>query len=95
MAVISTPDGRISEDALRREVCEQLRIVIEVLRPPGADVVPYVSEEPGPYRLDFCYRCTPGYGFGALRAELMSCDINPITRDHANPPGAIQGANQI
>jgi len=56
MAVIFTPDGRISEDALRREVCEQLRIVIEVLRPPVAAVIPYVSEGPGPYQRDFCYR---------------------------------------
>ena len=48
----------------------------EVLRLLRVDAVPYVSEEPGPYRLDFYYRCSPGYGFDALRAELMSGDIS-------------------
>jgi len=58
MAVISTPDGRIFEDALRREVCKERGLMIEVLHLPGADALPDVSEEPGPYRLDFHYRCT-------------------------------------
>ena len=70
----SSPDDVI-EDALRREVCEELGIEVEVLRLLRADAVPYVREEPGPYRLDFYYRCTPGYGFGALRAGLISGDI--------------------
>ena len=70
----SSPDDVI-EDALRREVCEELGIKVEVLRLLRADAVPYVCEEPGPYRLDFYYRCTPGYGFGALRAGLISGDI--------------------
>jgi len=70
----SSPDDVI-EDALRREVCEELGIEIKVLRLLRADAVPYVSEEPGPYRLDFYYRCSPGDGFGALRAGLMSGGI--------------------
>ena len=76
----SSPDDVI-EDALRREVCEELGIEIEVLRLLRADAVPYVSEEPGPYRLDFYYRCTPGHGFGALRAGLMSGDIKPSSAE--------------
>jgi len=72
----SSPDDVI-EAALRREVCEELGIEVEVLRLLRVDAVPYVSEEPGPYRLDFYYRCTPGHGFGALRAGLMSGDIKP------------------
>jgi len=70
----SSPDDAI-EEALRREVCEELGIEIEVLRLLRVDAVPYVSEEPGPYRLDFYYRCSPGYGFDTLRAGLMSGDI--------------------
>jgi len=71
----SSPDDAI-EEALRREICEELGIEIEVLRLLRVDAVPYVSEEPGPYRLDFYYRCSPGYGFEALRAKLMSGDIS-------------------
>jgi len=67
----ASPDDAI-EEALRREVCEELGIEIEVLRLLRVDAVPYVSEEPGPYRLDFYYRCSPGYGFDTLRAKLMS-----------------------
>jgi len=70
----SSPDDVI-EDALRREVGEELGIEIEVLRLLRVDAVPYVSEEPGPYRLDFYYRCIPRAGFGTLRAGLMSGDI--------------------
>ena len=70
----SSPDDAI-EEALRREVCEELGIEIEVLRLLRVDAVPYVSEEPGPYRLDFYYRCSPGHGFDTLRAGLMSDDI--------------------
>jgi len=70
----SSPDDAI-EEALRREVGEELAIEIEVLRLLRVDAVPYVSEEPGPHRLDFYYRCSPGYGFDTLRAGLMSGDI--------------------
>jgi 8-oxo-dGTP pyrophosphatase MutT (NUDIX family) len=70
----ASPDDAI-EEALRREVCEELGIEIEVLRLLRVDAVPYVTEEPGPYRLDFYYRCSPGDGFDSLRAGLMSGDI--------------------
>jgi 8-oxo-dGTP pyrophosphatase MutT (NUDIX family) len=65
----------VIEEALRREVWEELGIELEVLRLLRVDAVPYVSEEPGPYRLDFYYRCKPAQGFDALRAALMSGGI--------------------
>ena len=74
----SSPDNVI-EETLQREVCEELGIEIDVLRMLRVDAVPYVSEEPGPYRLDFYYRCTPGYGFGTLRAGLESGEIKPAS----------------
>jgi len=67
--------GRI-EDALRREVDEELGIRIDVHSLVRVDAVPYVSEEPGPYRLDFYYRCAPADGFGALRADLASGELS-------------------
>jgi len=70
----ASPDDAI-EEALRREVGEELGIEIDVLRLLRVDAVPYISEEPGPYRLDFYYRCSPDYGFETLRAGLMSGDI--------------------
>jgi hypothetical protein len=36
-----------------------------------------VPEEPGPYRLDFYYRCLPKQGFGSLRKALDSGMIKP------------------
>jgi 8-oxo-dGTP pyrophosphatase MutT (NUDIX family) len=72
--IAASPDDAI-EEALRREVGEELGIEIEVLRLLRVDAVPYIAEEPGPYRLDFYYRCNPGHGFDALRAGLKSGDI--------------------
>jgi hypothetical protein len=45
----------------------QLGIEIEILRLTKIDAVPYVPEEPGPYRLDFYYRRLPKQGFSSLR----------------------------
>jgi hypothetical protein len=39
--------------------------------------VPYVPKEPGPYRLDFYYRCLPKQGFGSLREGLRTGIIKP------------------
>ncbi len=63
------------EQALRREILEELGIEIDVVRLLRVDAIPYVAEEPGPYRLDFYYQCTPGKGFDVLRAGLISGDI--------------------
>ena len=70
------PDDVI-ESALRREVLEELGIEITVISLLRIDAIPYVSEEPGPYRLDFYFRCTPRDGFAALRRGLNSGQANP------------------
>ena len=67
----------IVESSLRREVFEELGIEIEILRLTRIDAVPYVPEEPGPYRLDFYYRCLPKQGFSSLREGLGSGSIKP------------------
>jgi 8-oxo-dGTP pyrophosphatase MutT (NUDIX family) len=69
------PDDVI-ESALRREISEELGIEITVIRLLRIDAIPYVSEEPGPYRLDFYFRCTPRDGFAALRRGLSSGQTN-------------------
>jgi 8-oxo-dGTP pyrophosphatase MutT (NUDIX family) len=67
----------IIESSLRRELFEELGIEIEILRLTKIDAVPYVPEEPGPYRLDFYYRCLPKQGFGSLREGLRTGIIKP------------------
>lgn len=67
----ASPDDVI-EAALRREIWEELRIEIAVVRLLRIDAIPYVREEPGPYRLDFYYLCTPRQDFHQLRAEIAS-----------------------
>ncbi len=69
-------DG-IVESSLRREVFEELGIEIDIVQLIKIDAVPYVPEEPGPYRLDFYYRCLPKQGFRALREGLGSGSIKP------------------
>jgi len=66
-----SPDDVI-EAALRREVLEELGIEITVIGLLRIDAVPYIEEEPGPYRLDFYFRCAPRDGFAALRYRLAS-----------------------
>lgn len=62
----------VIEAALRREVWEELGMEITVLGLLRIDAVPYIAEEPGPYRLDFYFRCEPREGFAALRQSLQS-----------------------
>ena len=62
----------VIEEALRREVWEELGIESKVVRLLRIDAIPYVPEEPGPYRLDFYYLCTPGQGFDLLRSDIAS-----------------------
>jgi 8-oxo-dGTP pyrophosphatase MutT (NUDIX family) len=68
-------DGDVLKSTLRREIYEELGIEIEIGSLIRVDAVPYVPEEPGPYRLDFYYRCLPKCGIGALRQELASNQI--------------------
>jgi len=65
----------VIEEALRREVWEELGIESTVVRLLRIDAIPYVPEEPGPYRLDFYYLCTPGQGFDLLRSAIASGNI--------------------
>jgi 8-oxo-dGTP pyrophosphatase MutT (NUDIX family) len=65
------------ESTLRREVFEELGIEIEVLRMLRLDAVPYVPEEPGPYRLDFFYLCAPRGGFSRLREAIKAGEVAP------------------
>jgi 8-oxo-dGTP pyrophosphatase MutT (NUDIX family) len=73
-----SPDDVI-EAALRREVSEELGIDITVIRLLKVDAIPYIPEEPGPYRLDFYFRCAPRNGFAALRQGLISGQIKPCS----------------
>ena len=70
------PDDVI-ESALRREISEELGIEITVIGLLRIDAIPYVAEEPGPYKLDFYFRCTPRNGFAALRHGMNSGQASP------------------
>lgn len=72
----SSPDD-VLESALRREVWEELGIEVAAIRLLRVDAIPYVAEEPGPYRLDFFFRCAPRQGFGSLREKLASGNWKP------------------
>ena len=65
------------ESALRREISEELGIEITVIGLLRIDAVPYIEEEPGPYRLDFYFRCEPRDGFAGLRRALGSGHVKP------------------
>jgi 8-oxo-dGTP pyrophosphatase MutT (NUDIX family) len=67
-----TSSDDVIESALRREILEELGIEIAVIGLLRIDAIPYIAEEPGPYRLDFYFRCEPRCGFAALRQSLDS-----------------------
>ncbi len=72
-----SPSDDVIETALRREVSEELGIEIDAVNLLRMDAIPYVAEEPGPYRLDFYFRCVPTQGFGRLRDGLRSGQVTP------------------
>ncbi len=74
----TSPDD-VMESTLRREILEELGIEIEAIHLLRVDAIPYIEEEPGPYRLNFYYRCSPVQGFAALRAELASGKVKPVS----------------
>jgi 8-oxo-dGTP pyrophosphatase MutT (NUDIX family) len=69
----------VIESALRREIFEELGIEITVIGLLRIDAIPYIAEEPGPYRLDFYFRCAPRDGFAALRRSLGSGLAKPCS----------------
>lgn len=69
----------VIESALRREILEELGIEITVMRLLRIDAIPYIPEEPGPYRLDFYFRCAPRDGFVAFRRSLESGQARPCS----------------
>ena len=69
----------VIESALRREIWEELGIEITVVRLIRIDAIPYIAEEPGPYRLDFYFRCAPRDGFAKLRHSLSSGQTKPCS----------------
>lgn len=89
----ASPDDVI-EATLRREVWEELGIGIDEIQLLRVDAVPYVVEEPGPYRLDFYFRCRPAGGFASLRAEFAVGRYRPRSPEIAQarlvPLGAAQ-----
>ena len=66
-----SPDD-VLEATLQREVQEELGISVNIIRLLRTDAVPYIEEEPGPYRLTFYYLCTPADGFAAFREGLAA-----------------------
>jgi 8-oxo-dGTP pyrophosphatase MutT (NUDIX family) len=71
-----SPDD-VLEATLEREVREELGIDVNIIRMLRTDAVPYVAEEPGPYRLTFYFLCTPAEGFRAFREGLEAGTIRP------------------
>ena len=66
-----SPDD-VLEATLSREIREELGIEVVDIHLLRVDAVPYVEEEPGPYRLTFYYQCKPAAGFAALCDGLAS-----------------------
>lgn len=71
-----SPDD-VLEATLQREVQEELGIEVKIIRMLRTDAVPYVAEEPGPYRLTFYFLCVPAEGFAAFREGLETNKIHP------------------
>jgi 8-oxo-dGTP pyrophosphatase MutT (NUDIX family) len=74
----ASPDD-VLEATLRREICEELGVEVVDVRLLRIDAVPYVKEEPGPYRLTFYFMCKPAAGFAAMREGLASGSSPEIT----------------
>ena len=69
----------VIETALRREIFEELGIEVDGVKLLRMDAIPYVAEEPGPYRLDFYFTCVPSQGFRCLRDDLRSGKVKPLS----------------
>ncbi len=71
-----SPDDVI-EATLQREIDEELGIKVDILHLLRTDAVPYVAEEPGPYRLTFYFLCRPADGFTVFREQLETQEVKP------------------
>ena len=78
-----SPDDVI-EATLQREVQEELGIKVNIIRMLRTDAVPYVAEEPGPYRLTFYFLCRPADGFQTFREGLEKNEIRPNSPELTN-----------
>jgi 8-oxo-dGTP pyrophosphatase MutT (NUDIX family) len=78
-----SPDDVI-EAALHREIEEEIGIDLTIERLLRIDAIPFMPEEPGPYRLTFYFKCTPTAGFEALREGLISGQIQPRSPEITN-----------
>jgi 8-oxo-dGTP pyrophosphatase MutT (NUDIX family) len=78
-----SPDD-VLEATLQREIQEELGVEIKIVRMLRADAVPFVAEEPGPYRLTFYYLCKPAGGFKAFREGLKDNKIHPHSPEVSN-----------
>ena len=79
----SSPDDVI-QAALCKEMSEELGIAIRVNSLLRIDAIPYLPEEPGPFRLHFYFRCAPQDGFAIFRARLSSGHIRPRSPEIKN-----------
>ena len=74
----------VIEVALRREISEEIGIEIEVHRLLRVDAIPFMPEEPGPYRLTFYFQCSPAEGFAALRKGIAAGETRPRSPEIRN-----------
>jgi 8-oxo-dGTP pyrophosphatase MutT (NUDIX family) len=78
-----SPDDVI-EAALHLEIEEEIGIDLEILRLLRIDAVPFMKEEPGPYRLTFYFQCRPVEGFETLREGIESGRVRPRSPEIRN-----------
>ena len=78
-----SPDDVI-EAALHLEIEEEIGIDLEILRLLRIDAVPFMKEEPGPYRLTFYFQCRPAEGFETLRQGIESGRVRPRSPEIRN-----------
>lgn len=74
----------VIEVALHREIEEEIGIDIVVHRLLRVDAIPFMPEEPGPYRLTFYFLCSPEEGFADLRAGIASGKTQPRSPEIRN-----------
>ena len=74
----------VIEAALRLEITEEIGIDIEVIRLLRIDAIPFMREEPGPFRLTFYFQCLPADGLAALRRNIATGQTQPRSPEIRN-----------